>query len=80
MEERLKKLVPIYGESIFGHPRFSKKIKSIEILGSASPTFNKKYINPNDISSRFAARAMGHNLDLSFQNLLLKIVGSMDLI
>lgn len=67
MRAKLKKLIPIYGESIFSHHSFSNKIKSIEILGSASPTFNKKYINPNDISSKFAARAMSYNLDLSFQ-------------
>jgi hypothetical protein len=42
------------------------KIDGFEIIGFASPTFNKKYVNPNALDSKNMG-AISFNLDLSYK-------------
>lgn len=66
MEESLNKLVPIYADSIFKDPRTARKIKSIDIIGYASPTYAGRYVNPNSTAER-DRKAMQYNTDLSIK-------------
>ena len=43
----------------------AKKIKNIEIVGFASPTYQGKYVNPKSLDSR-NRKAVDYNLDLSY--------------
>lgn len=67
MKEKLLQVFPIYAETIFNDEGISKLIKSVEIVGASSPTFNKKVINPIQANSKFYKKAMEFNLDLSYR-------------
>ncbi|MDH5581615.1 MAG: hypothetical protein OEY33_06895, partial [Bdellovibrionales bacterium] len=67
MKEKLAKVFPVYSETLFNVNGISKMIKSVEIVGASSPTFNKKIINPNQLNSPFYKKAMEYNLDLSYR-------------
>ena len=66
MESSLNKLVPIYADSIFKDPKTARKIKSIDIIGYASPTYGGRYVNPNSTKAR-DRKAMQFNTDLSIR-------------
>ncbi len=66
MKESLQQFMPSYSEGIFTNQKVAEKIKSVEIVGFASPTFKGKYIDPEslDLEDR---NAVNYNLDLSYQ-------------
>ncbi len=64
MKDILNKFMPIYTESIFKDPKISKKIKSVDIIGFASPTYQGMYINPNSLDPKDRA-AIEYNTRLS---------------
>ena len=66
MRESLKKFMPHYSKSLFADPEISKKIKSVEIIGFASPTYGGRVINPNSLSAK-DKKARDYNLKLSFK-------------
>lgn len=66
MEKSLEKLIPIYADSIFKDPKTARKIKSIDIIGYASPTYKGRYVNPNSTKSE-DRKAMKYNTDLSIR-------------
>lgn len=66
MKESLQKFMPSYSDGLFTNHKIAEKIKSVEIVGFASPTFKGKYIDPEslDLQDR---NAVNYNLDLSYQ-------------
>ena len=65
MRNIIEKAMPIYSESLFGNQKISKKIKAVEIIGFASPTYQGKYIDPQSLNPGDRT-AVDFNLDLSF--------------
>jgi outer membrane protein OmpA-like peptidoglycan-associated protein len=66
MKQYLKKIIPVYTKSIFSESDVTKYIKSIEVVGSASPIYLGKYVNPHSLSSK-ARAALNYNMDLSYR-------------
>lgn len=65
MEDVIKKFMPAYSKSLLQDPKVAEKIKSIEIVGFASPTYKGKYVNP--VSLEASNRdAVNYNMDLSY--------------
>ncbi len=65
MKSIIERAVPVYSQSLFENENIAKKIKSVEIIGFASPTYNGKYIDPQSLSPGDRT-AVDFNLDLSF--------------
>jgi myosin heavy subunit len=65
MRNIIEKAVPVYSQSLFENERISKKIKSVEIIGFASPTYKGKYIDPQSLNPEDRT-AVDFNLALSF--------------
>lgn len=65
MKEILKKAMPAYAKSLLGDNKISDKIASVEIIGFASPTYQGKYVDPNNLDPA-ARKAVDYNLDLSY--------------
>jgi outer membrane protein OmpA-like peptidoglycan-associated protein len=66
MRRVLEKAMPVYSKSLFGNPKVSSKISTVEIIGFASPTYKGRYIDPS--STRPEDReALKYNMDLSYQ-------------
>jgi myosin heavy subunit len=61
----LKKAFPIYAASILENPNVKAKVKNVEIVGFASPTYKGKLIDPNTLSPE-DRKAVDFNLDLSY--------------
>ena len=66
MIEILKKAIPVYAKSLFADPALAAKIKSVEIVGHASPTYQGKFVDPQS-TSRQARKALNYNMDLSYR-------------
>jgi len=66
MKEYLEKIIPIYAKSIFDESNAYKFIKSIEVVGFASPIYKGKYVNPQSLSAE-AQTALHYNMDLSYR-------------
>ncbi|MAE57477.1 MAG: microtubule-binding protein, partial [Halobacteriovorax sp.] len=66
MQKTLNKFVPIYAKSLFQDPNIAKKIKSVDVIGFASPTYRGKYVNPNSLDPK-DKKAIEYNLDLSYR-------------
>jgi hypothetical protein len=66
MKNILNKFMPIYSREIFENKQISKKIKSVEIIGRASPTYKGKFVNPQSLSAK-DQKAIKYNLDLSLK-------------
>lgn len=65
MENVIKKFMPAYSQSLLSDPKVAEKIKSIEIIGFASPTYRGKYVDP--VSLKASNReAVNYNMDLSY--------------
>lgn len=64
MKKILNKFLPIYTESVFKDPEVAKKIKSVDIIGFASPTYGGKYVNPNSLDPK-DKKAIEYNTKLS---------------
>lgn len=67
MKKEIEAFIPIYAASLFENKKFAKSISSVEIVGSASPSYNGKYINPRAVASVDEQNAMNYNLDLSYR-------------
>ncbi len=65
MENRLKKFIPAYTQSLFSDPRSADKIANVEIIGFASPTYKGRYVNPQSLKDE-DREAVDYNLRLSF--------------
>ncbi len=65
MRSVLEKAVPAYSKSLFENKKIASKIKSVEIVGFASPTYKGKYVNPETLSPD-DRKAVDFNLDLSY--------------
>ena len=66
MELDLQKFMPSYAQAIYADPRNAKAIDHIEVIGFASPTFDKKYIDPSELKVQ-NLDAVSFNLDLSYK-------------
>jgi chromosome segregation ATPase len=66
MREVLEKFVPAYTKSLFQDPKIAEKIKDVEIVGHASPTYQGKFVNPNSLEEK-DRKATAYNLDLSIK-------------
>ncbi|MAX66757.1 MAG: hypothetical protein CME66_07450 [Halobacteriovoraceae bacterium] len=66
MRKTLNKFMPIYAESIFNDPKIAKKIKAVDIIGFASPTYQGRYVNPNSLDPK-DRKAMEYNTNLSIE-------------
>ncbi len=66
MKGVIEKAMPIYSKSLFGNPKVSDKISSVEIIGFASPTYQGRYIDPNSTKPEDKA-ALKYNMDLSYR-------------
>ncbi|MEK6772317.1 MAG: microtubule-binding protein [Bdellovibrionota bacterium] len=62
----LEKAMPVYSKSLFGDPKLSKKISSVEVVGFASPTYKGKFIDPNSTKPN-DKEAIKYNMDLSYK-------------
>jgi chromosome segregation ATPase len=65
MRSMLKNFMPVYAESLFKNRNIAEKIKSVEVVGFASPTYRGKFVDPSslDVKDR---EAVNYNLDLSY--------------
>jgi myosin heavy subunit len=61
----LKKAFPIYAASILENPNVKVKVKNVEIVGFASPTYKGRLIDPNTLNPA-DRKAVDYNLDLSY--------------
>lgn len=66
MKSILKNAMPIYSKSLFGNPKVSDKITSVEIIGFASPTYKGKFVNPESTNPE-DLQALKYNMDLSYK-------------
>ena len=66
MREYLLRIIPVYTKSIFSESDVNKYIKSIEIVGHASPIYLGKYVNPESLSKE-SREALFYNMDLSYR-------------
>ncbi|MCY4523728.1 MAG: hypothetical protein OXB84_03205, partial [Halobacteriovoraceae bacterium] len=66
MKSRIEKFIPIYASSLFNDKKISKSIKSVEIIGFASPTYRGKFVDPKSLSVK-DRKAVSYNLDLSYK-------------
>lgn len=64
MRSMLNKFMPIYADSIFSDPKIAKKIKSVDIVGFASPTYGGFYVNPRSLEAK-DRKAIQYNTNLS---------------
>ena len=53
-------------ESFTPPTNIAKKIKSVDVIGFASPTYRGKYVNPNSLDPK-DKKAIEYNLDLSYR-------------
>jgi len=60
-KDKLKKIIPIYVQNLFGKPENVGKIAAVTITGHASPSFRKKPIDPESADEK----AKLYNMDLS---------------
>jgi hypothetical protein len=67
MRDELKGFIPLYAKGLFENQRFANAIASIEIIGSSSPSFKGKYVDPRSIASEVDQKAVNYNLDLSYR-------------
>lgn len=67
MKEELKVFIPLYAKSLFENKKYASSISSVEIIGSASPSFKGKYVNPRSMASADEKQAMNYNMDLSYR-------------
>ncbi len=61
----LQKAFPIYASSILENPNVKVKVKNVEIVGFASPTYKGKLVDPNTLNPD-DRKAVDFNLDLSY--------------
>ena len=66
MKQRIEKFIPIYASSLFNDDKIAKNIKSVEIVGYASPTYRGKFVDPKSLSIK-DRKAVSFNLDLSYK-------------
>lgn len=66
MEKTLKSFVPLYAESLFKDPKIAEKIKSVEVVGFASPTYRGKVVDPRSLEKE-DREALKYNMDLSYK-------------
>lgn len=66
MKGVLERAMPIYSKSLFGNPKVSDKISSVEIIGFASPTYQGRFVDPTSNNPRDKA-ALKYNMDLSYR-------------
>ena len=65
MQQILRKFVPSYASSLFSDSGIASQIKSVEIIGYASPTYKGRYVNPVSLKAG-NKEAVNYNLDLSY--------------
>jgi outer membrane protein OmpA-like peptidoglycan-associated protein len=66
MRKILDKFIPVYARSLFSDPKIAEEIKSVELVGFASPTHNNRYVDPASLSAA-DKKAVNYNIDLSYQ-------------
>jgi hypothetical protein len=66
MQDDLSKFLPTYAKAVLLDQKILNRIDSFEVIGFASPTFNKKYINPKELKVS-NLNAVSFNLDLSYK-------------
>ena len=66
MKTTLKKFMPVYSKSLLSDKEIASKIKSVKIVGFASPTYKGRYVDPKSLrqEDREAAK---YNLKLSYK-------------
>jgi chromosome segregation ATPase len=62
----LRDFIPTYSKSLFQDEKVAEKIKNVEIIGHASPTYKGKFVNPNSLDPK-DQKATAFNLDLSIK-------------
>lgn len=65
MRKTLNKFIPLYSKTLFEDKEISKNIKSVEIVGFASPTYKGKLLDPSTLRPEDRA-GVDFNLNLSF--------------
>ncbi len=64
MRKVLQDFIPRYARSLYKNKKIANRIKNVEIIGHASPTYGGKYVNPSSLSPQ-DQKAIRYNLDLS---------------
>lgn len=64
MREAFSKFIPIYAKQIWENKELAKRVESIDIIGHASPTYQKRILNPHDLGPE-GEKAMKYNRKLS---------------
>lgn len=65
MKRILRKFMPVYSKSLLSDRVTAEKIRSVELVGFASPTYKGKYVNPDSLSAK-DREAVSYNLNLSY--------------
>lgn len=65
MTQILQKFMPVYSKSLLEDQKTAEKIKAVEIIGFASPTYKGKYVDPVSLQAQ-DREAANFNLDLSY--------------
>jgi len=66
MKATLKKFMPAYSKSLLQDKEIASKIKSVKIVGFASPTYKGRYVDPRSLRSE-DREAAKYNLELSYK-------------
>ncbi len=66
MKSTLKKFMPAYSKSLLQDKEIASKIKSVKIVGFASPTYKGRYVDPRSLRSE-DREAAKYNLELSYK-------------
>lgn len=66
MEKTLNEFMPTYSQSLLEDPEIAKKIKNVDIIGFASPTYRGKYVNPSSTAPE-DKEAIQYNTSLSIK-------------
>jgi predicted nucleic acid-binding Zn-ribbon protein len=66
MKDIIERAMPIYSKSLFGNPKISDKISTVEIVGFASPTYKGRFVDPRSDKHEDKV-AIKYNMDLSYR-------------
>ena len=66
MKRKLRKVLPVYADSVFKDKSKYERISNFEIIGYSSPIFGRQYVNPKELNAK-NFWALNYNLDLSYR-------------
>lgn len=66
MAKSLNEFMPAYAQSLLENPKVANKIKNVDVIGFASPTYRGRYVNPASTDPK-DKQAIQYNTNLSIK-------------